>query len=314
MTDFSKPLASDAYATLLPALVTELQDLARGLDPVATGSHTNIPTNTIRWNAANTYWEKYNGTSWAALAATYAINISGNAATATSATSALTATTAGNISGIAAVANGGSGAATLAANSVLLGNGTSALQTVAPSTSGNVLTSNGTTWQSSAAPVTVPTGAIAMWPTATAPSGWLLANGAAVSRTTYATLFAIVGTVFGVGDGSTTFNLPNYTDRMPIGSGNSYLTAATGGSADSIVVSHTHTFTGNALPTHTHGSGVASGGGGSGFPVAYGSEVNQLSTSAVSAGTPSGTNSTTGSTGVGANLPPYLGIRFIIKT
>jgi hypothetical protein len=56
----------------------------------------------------------------------------------------------GSISGITdlAVADGGTGASTLAANAVLLGNGTSALQTVAPSTSGNVLTSNGTTWTS----------------------------------------------------------------------------------------------------------------------------------------------------------------------
>jgi hypothetical protein len=50
------------------------------------------------------------------------------------------------------VAQGGTGAATLAANNVLLGNGTSALQVVAPGTNGNVLTSNGTTWQSAAAP------------------------------------------------------------------------------------------------------------------------------------------------------------------
>lgn len=321
MTDFSKPVVTDAYATLLPALVTELQDLARGLEPTATGSHTNIPTNAIRWNAASVYWEKYNGVSWAALAAPYAISISGNAATATTATSATTATTAGNVSGIVAVANGGTGAATLAANNVLLGNGTTALQTVAPGTAGNVLTSNGTTWQSAAAPLAVPSGAITMWPTATAPSGWLLADGTAVSRTTYAALFAIIGTVFGAGNGSTTFNLPNYTDRMPIGSGNSYLTGATGGSADAIVVSHTHTFTGNALGTHSHSASAgafvqnAAGGvdsaGGSGF--ISGASTNS-STAAASAGTPSGTNSTTGSSGVGANLPPYLGIRFIIKT
>jgi hypothetical protein len=60
--------------------------------------------------------------------------------------------TGGSISGITdlAVADGGTGASTLAANNVLLGNGTSALQTVAPSTAGNVLTSNGTTWASTA--------------------------------------------------------------------------------------------------------------------------------------------------------------------
>lgn len=62
------------------------------------------------------------------------------------------AITGGTIAGITdlAVADGGTGASTLTANAVLLGNGTSALQTVAPSTSGNVLTSNGTTWTSSA--------------------------------------------------------------------------------------------------------------------------------------------------------------------
>jgi hypothetical protein len=62
------------------------------------------------------------------------------------------AITGGTITGITdlTVADGGTGASTLSANAVLLGNGTSALQTVAPSTSGNVLTSNGTTWNSSA--------------------------------------------------------------------------------------------------------------------------------------------------------------------
>ena len=66
--------------------------------------------------------------------------------------------TGGTITGITdlAVADGGTGVSTLAANNVLLGNGTSALQTVAPSTSGNVLTSNGTTWTSAALPPSLP--------------------------------------------------------------------------------------------------------------------------------------------------------------
>lgn len=55
----------------------------------------------------------------------------------------------------------------------------------------------------------VPRGAVAHFAMNTAPTGWLKANGAAVSRTTYATLFAAIGTTFGVGDGSTTFNLPD---------------------------------------------------------------------------------------------------------
>ena len=52
-------------------------------------------------------------------------------------------------------------------------------------------------------------GEIAAWPTGAAPAGYLLCDGSAVSRTTYAALFAVVGTTYGVGDGSTTFNLPN---------------------------------------------------------------------------------------------------------
>ena len=60
--------------------------------------------------------------------------------------------------GVLGVTNGGTGAATLTANNVLLGNGTSALQVVAPGTSANVLTSNGTTWVSSA-PAAIPAGA-----------------------------------------------------------------------------------------------------------------------------------------------------------
>lgn len=56
-----------------------------------------------------------------------------------------------------------------------------------------------------------------MWHSATPPGGWLLCDGQAVSRTTYAALFAVIGTIYGIGDGSTTFNLPNYTGRFVVG-------------------------------------------------------------------------------------------------
>lgn len=52
-------------------------------------------------------------------------------------------------------------------------------------------------------------GDVKFWPTSSAPAGWLKANGAAVSRTTYAALFAVIGTTYGAGNGSTTFNLPD---------------------------------------------------------------------------------------------------------
>ena len=57
------------------------------------------------------------------------------------------------------------------------------------------------------------------------PDGWLVCDGSAVSRTTYADLFAIIGTAYGTGDGSTTFNLPNFTGKWAAGNGNGYLSA-----------------------------------------------------------------------------------------
>lgn len=74
-------------------------------------------------------------TTGAGASGTWGISVSGNAA---------------NVTGTVAVANGGTGATTLTANNVLLGNGTSAVQAVAPGNSGNVLTSNGTSWVSQA--------------------------------------------------------------------------------------------------------------------------------------------------------------------
>lgn len=67
------------------------------------------------------------------------------------------------------------------------------------------------------AAATNPTGALIAYAGTTAPAGWLLCYGQAVSRTTYADLFALTGTVYGVGDGSTTFNLPDYRGRALVG-------------------------------------------------------------------------------------------------
>ena len=71
----------------------------------------------------------------------------------------------------------------------------------------------------------VPIGAIMPYVGSTAPSGYLMCNGQAVSRTTYSALFSVCGTQYGEGDGSTTFNLPDYTDRVAQGLGTGYLTA-----------------------------------------------------------------------------------------
>ena len=62
-------------------------------------------------------------------------------------------------------------------------------------------------------------GFVKIWAGKTAPEGYLLCDGSAISRTTYSALFAAIGTLYGVGDGSSTFNLPNFIDRIPQGKG-----------------------------------------------------------------------------------------------
>jgi microcystin-dependent protein len=188
-----------------------------------------------------------------------------------------------------------------------------------------------------------PTGVIHMWPTGTAPTGFLLCDGTSVSRTTYNTLYVLIGTTFGAGNGSTTFNLPNYVNRFPIGAGSTAALGAVGGSADAIVVSHTHTFSGTTAadgahshtitdPGHKHTTSVDNhmlfDGNGSqtiayGGPGSYPSQTFTMNnnttgitinTSTTHTHAYSGTTASVGASGTNANLPPYLGINFIIKT
>jgi microcystin-dependent protein len=171
-----------------------------------------------------------------------------------------------------------------------------------------------------AALTTVPSGSMFIWPTVTSPTGWLICNGSAISRTTYATLFAVIGTTYGVGDGSTTFNLPDLRGRSPFGVSGSYALASTGGSADAVVVSHTHTATSTVTDSgHSHvinGSNdnaqtnnVPVMGRGQGTPP-YVTANTATATTGITVAT---TNASAGVSGTGANLPPYLAINFIIK-
>jgi microcystin-dependent protein len=110
----------------------------------------------------------------------------------------------------------------------------------------------------------VPTGAIMPFAMNTAPSGWLAANGSAVSRTAFAALFAAIGTTYGAGDGSTTFTLPDLRGYFVRGSGTNSdgVAAGTFGAkqADG-VISHTHSgTTGHDYPDHAHTFTSAGGG------------------------------------------------------
>jgi microcystin-dependent protein len=89
----------------------------------------------------------------------------------------------------------------------------------------------------------------------TADPGWLLCDGAAVSRTTYHALFGVIGTTYGAGDGSATFNLPDWRGRMPLGVSLTYPLGTTGGTA-TVSIAHLHD-PGTLLgPVHGHGSGT----------------------------------------------------------
>jgi microcystin-dependent protein len=190
-------------------------------------------------------------------------------------------------------------------------------------TTANVTTINVTTINATGGGV-APTGSLTMWAGAVAspPTGWLACNGANVSRTTYSALFAVIGTSYGIGDNSTTFGLPNLLNRFPVGAGDTYAIAATGGSANAIVVSHTHTATSTSTVTDPgHAHTLTSGNPTGGQPYqSVGNNANNIvnqSTSTASTGISVGTSTTvasSGSSGTNANLPPYIAVGYIIKT
>jgi microcystin-dependent protein len=148
----------------------------------------------------------------------------------------------------------------------------------------------------------VPPGAILNFGNATVPTGFLLCDGAAVSRTTYAALFAAIGTVFGVGDGTTTFNLPNAIGKVIIGLDPDDADFNTLGNTGGVA---TVTLDTTMIPSHTHTNGTYDSG----------SAENLGNINVLPHGIPSG--GTTGSTGGGGaheNMPPYVKASVGIKT
>ena len=103
----------------------------------------------------------------------------------------------------------------------------------------------------------LPVGSIIVWPETTAPTGWVIADGTAISRSTFAGLFSLIGTDYGAGDGSTTFALPDFRDRLALGKGtnNGTVAAAQGSMASS---SRITTDSGSAALTLTTATVAAS--------------------------------------------------------
>jgi microcystin-dependent protein len=171
----------------------------------------------------------------------------------------------------------------------------------------------------------VPTATIVPWSAASIPSGFLECNGQAVSRTTYAALFAIVSTTYGVGDGSSTFNVPDLQDRVPVSKSPNKALASTGGANTVTKTGNVGGSTANAtlstpqLASHSHP------GGGNAAPNSVKGQVQYNEN--FQPGFSSGNTSNTGSGGahshnLSANfsgdatsvVQPYLTVVYIIKT
>jgi microcystin-dependent protein len=173
-----------------------------------------------------------------------------------------------------------------------------------------------------------PVGGLMPYAGATAPPGWMICDGTAVSRTTYAGLFAICGTTYGAGNGTTTFNIPDFRGKVVLGVSGSFARGATGGAA-------TVTLNTSQIPSHDHGGVGDHGHGGVGdhdhsfttyqaagrdtgglntvIPVSGGT-ITVSGAGAHSHGNAGGhSHSSVGSGGSHENLPPYQAIPYIIR-
>ena len=124
------------------------------------------------------------------------------------------------------------------------------------STGTPVQITDGNSLASASSPL-VPAGVIWPYGGSSAPTGFLLCNGSAISRATYSDLFAVIGTLYGVGDGATTFNLPNANGRTAVGAGN-YTDPVSGSVTRSLGASagaEKHVITTAEMATHNHGGG-----------------------------------------------------------
>ena len=170
----------------------------------------------------------------------------------------------------------------------------------------------------------VPPGAIMEYGGSTAPAGWLLCDGSAVSRATYAALFAAIGTAYGAGDNSTTFNVPDRRDRFGIGASGTVARGSTGGSTTSggtalttaQMPSHTHTGTTSTNGDHSHFTTGFLGGAGAGPNSSFDPVNINRDTNVAGAHNHTFTTNATGGGEAHTHsiMPPYVASNYIIKT
>tara|TARA_B100001939_G_scaffold25216_1_gene20428 strand:+ start:367 stop:942 length:576 start_codon:yes stop_codon:yes gene_type:complete len=170
----------------------------------------------------------------------------------------------------------------------------------------------------------IPTATVVPWTDSSLPSGFLECNGAAVSRSTYSALYAIIGTTYGAGDGVNTFNIPDLQDEVVVGKSGTKALASTGGANTVTSTGNVGGSTANAtlttaqLASHSHSVPTNNASGGDNQNnIQRG--ANQAGGSKSSANTGSGTGhshnmSATFSGDATSVLQPYLTLIYIIKT
>jgi len=170
----------------------------------------------------------------------------------------------------------------------------------------------------------IPTATIIPWSDSSVPTGYLECDGSAVSRSTYSALFANVGTTYGAGDGSSTFNIPDLADNIPVGKSNNKTVGSTGGSNTVAATGNIAGSTANAslstpqLASHTHGKAIGAGpgtylNGNYGPPSRSGGSPGEMGNSGSGEGH-SHNMSANFSGDATSVLQPYLTIMYIIKT
>lgn len=247
----------------------------------------------------------------AASAATAAVTTAQTAANSASTYAGNAQTYAGNANTSAGEAAGyASNASTSATNAASSETNAHNSELAAASSESNASTSetNAAASAAAAALAITPTGSVLAFAGSTSPVGWLLCDGSAVSRTDYAALFAVIGTTYGSGNGSTTFNLPNLTDKFIQGNSTSGSVKSAGlpnitGSFDLLVANNAHIRPDKASGAFSKSGtyGYISSGGVSGSP----SDLSQIDFSASSSNSIYGNSTTV--------QPPAVTMRYIIK-
>jgi len=237
-----------------------------------------------------------------------------------------------NLTNVLGVAYGGSGLTSYTAGDLVYASGTTTIAKLAKGTASQVLQMN----SGASAPEWatrsdfIPPGAILPYSGASAPTGYLLCDGSAVSRSTYSDLFAITSTTYGEGDGSSTFNVPDLDDKFPIGKGSTFSSLGGTGGSTTVDITPAGTNAGTAittaqLPAHAHdsfGSTLTSWSGGTGSSVSVSADQSSLKTTDTvstlqTLETGSGqthTHTFSGTEATHTITNPYITLNYIIKT